>query len=79
MLEKWCDVIMDEKLKNEYVKCGLDYIRKYIRMSIQDFDYGNSLVADLEIKKELEEGEIAILLSSIQPHFFQIFLISYYA
>ena len=46
---------MDEKLKNEYVKCGLDYIRKYIRMSIQDFDYGNSLVADLEIKKELEE------------------------
>ena len=45
---------MDEELKNEYVKCGLDYIRKYIRMSIQDFDYGNSLVADLEIKKELE-------------------------
>lgn len=45
---------MDEELKSEYVQCGLDYIRKYIRMSIQDFDYGNSLVADLEIKKELE-------------------------
>lgn len=46
---------MDENLKNDYVKSSLDYIRRYIKRTIHDFDYESSLIADQEIKNELEK------------------------
>lgn len=46
---------MDENLKKDYVINGLGYIRRYIKRTIQDFDYESSLIADQEIKNELEK------------------------
>lgn len=46
---------MDENLKNDYVKNGLDYIRRYIKRSVHNFDYERSLIADQEIKSDLEK------------------------